>query len=99
MSPIKWLSIIAHLLLGAVFPYVLVGSILLLFGFMSPPTITERLTGAAIAGVYLLILIAVNVGVQHRLPSGKDRGLWLLINAVALIVAAIFSFSMIRVLG
>ncbi|WP_042161804.1 hypothetical protein [Paenibacillus gorillae] len=99
MSKLSWLGIILNVLLGLMFPYVLVGGIVLIYGFMSPPTGIQRIEGIAILLVFLLSLIVVNVTVLRKLPTAKERWYRLLIHAMWFIAALIASFIWLRISG
>ncbi|UVI27642.1 hypothetical protein [Paenibacillus spongiae] len=64
----QWIGAVAHLLLGFLFPYVFIGSIVLINGFMSPSTPKQKLMGTVIAVVYTILLIAVNWLTLKGLP-------------------------------
>ncbi|MFF2089685.1 hypothetical protein [Paenibacillus sp. NPDC058174] len=99
MSRLSWLGIILNVLLGLIFPFVLVGGIVLIYGFMSPPTGVQRIEGVAILLVYLSSLIAINVTVLRKLSTAKERWYRLLIHAMWFIAALIASFIWLRIRG
>ncbi|AJY77039.1 hypothetical protein [Paenibacillus beijingensis] len=74
------IGIVFHLILGLLFPYILVGSILLLYGFMTPPTVKEQWTGTLIAFIYAAVLIVLNVWLLRRLHI-RERMKRLLLHA------------------
>jgi hypothetical protein len=95
MAKKKWLGLIAHLVLGALFPYVLIGGIVLLYGFMAPSTGSQKAYGLVIVSVYTLLLIGVNVWTLRRLDF-QARWRWLIIHVLAWAAAVITSFAMLR---
>ncbi|WP_336786503.1 hypothetical protein [Paenibacillus sp. MMO-177] len=95
MERIKWFGAIAHLLLGFLFPYVLIGGIVLVYGFMAPSTGSQKAYGIAIVLVYALIILGVNLWTMRRMDF---RSKWrrLVIHALCWAAAAIVSFAMLR---
>ncbi|MFX3635198.1 MAG: hypothetical protein ACE3L7_10765 [Candidatus Pristimantibacillus sp.] len=97
MNGMKWFGLAVHLLLGALFPFILVGGIILIYGFMTPPTLTQRLTGIAIAVVYGAVIIGANIMTLRRLPESRNRWYWLLMHVIVWVVACILIFIMLRI--
>lgn len=95
MAKKKWLGIIAHLVLGALFPFVLIGGIVLIYGFMAPSTGAQKAYGLVIVSVYTLLLIGINVWTLRRLDF-QGRWRWLLIHVFTWAAAVITSFAMLR---
>jgi len=91
----KWIGIIAHVLLGFLFPYVFVGSVILVYGFMSTPAPSQRAWGIAISAVYLLAFIAANL---FTLRGLAPRSFWarLLLHAAIWFISCTISFAAIR---
>jgi len=93
----KWIGIISHAVLGFLFPYVFVGGIILVYGFMSPPTPDQRVWGITISALYLLAFIAANLLTLRRLPP---KSFWarLLLHAAIWFISCTISFAAIRFL-
>ncbi|WP_036579526.1 hypothetical protein, partial [Paenibacillus darwinianus] len=83
----KWIGITAHAALGLVFPYVLGGTIVLLYGLMTPSVGADKFVGALIAGTYLALIAAVNwATLREEAPRGVGAGV--LRHAAAWLTAA-----------
>ncbi|NIK67994.1 hypothetical protein [Paenibacillus sp. BK720] len=91
----KWLGTIAHLLLGILFPYVLIGGIVLVYGFMAPSTASQKAYGAAIILVYALLILGVNLWTLRRMDF-RSKWRWIVIHTLCWAAAAIASFAMLR---
>ncbi|MCK9862491.1 hypothetical protein [Paenibacillus sp. ATY16] len=91
----KWLGAIAHLLLGIVFPYVLIGGIVLVYGFMAPSTGSQKAYGTAIVLIYALLILGVNLWSLRRLDY-RSKWRWLVIHTLCWATGAIASFAMLR---
>ncbi|HUC90565.1 MAG TPA: hypothetical protein VMS09_00900 [Paenibacillus sp.] len=91
----KWIGIAAHAALGVVFPYVLGGTIVLLYGLMTPSVVEDKVIGALIAGTYLALLAAVNWAIL-RGETRRGIGAGLLRHAAAWLAAAAVMFYLVR---
>ncbi|MCM3629938.1 hypothetical protein M3194_21625 [Paenibacillus glycanilyticus] len=91
----KWVGVIVHLLLGFLFPYVLVGGIVLVYGFMAPSTGSQKAYGTVIILVYALLVIGTNLWTLRRLDF-RSKWRWLVIHTICWAAAAIGSFAMLR---
>lgn len=91
----KWFGLASHLLLGFLFPYVLIGGIVLLYGFMAPSTGSQKAYGTVIILVYALLIIGTNLWTLRRLDF-RAKWRWLVIHTALWAAAAIASFAMLR---
>ncbi|MBB3110319.1 hypothetical protein FHS18_002386 [Paenibacillus phyllosphaerae] len=89
------LGIVAHFILGLMLPYVVVGSVVLLYGFMAPPTDAERTKGLIIGIIYLAFFIGVNFLTLRGLP-GRQRLQLFLVQFAVFMVAAVSMFASLR---
>lgn len=69
----RWVGILGSAGLGILFPYTLVGCILLLNGFMAPSRPSDKLLGIGIAALYILILILINAYALRGLDARARR--------------------------
>lgn len=91
-----WIGMAGSFVLGLLFPYVLVGGIILLYGFMGPPTMQQRVYGLVIVCVYLLLVGALNYFSTRTFPERKERYLRLFAHLLAWVLGAAISFVWIR---
>lgn len=93
----KWFGLAVHVLLGALFPFILVGGIIQIYGFMAPPTLAQRLTGIAIIIVYGAVIIGANIMILRRITDTMSKWYWLLMHSIAWLIACILIFIMLRI--
>lgn len=96
MNTKKWIGLTVHLLLGALFPYVFVGCVILIYGFMSPPTSSQKLWGIVIALAYVAILFMVNFIALRSLGTKKDKWYRLALHGIVFVLACAVSFMVLR---
>ncbi|PZD93696.1 hypothetical protein DNH61_24095 [Paenibacillus sambharensis] len=78
----KWAGIAANAALGLIFPYVLAGVVLLVYGFMQPAERIDQIFGILIAAGYTGLVAAVNwITLRGQAAAAVWQGLFL--NALA----------------
>ena len=95
MNVRRWIGAIAHLLLGLAFPYVLIGTVILLSGFMAPSTAKQKLAGAVIAIAYLGLIAAVNY-LALKGMSRRNKTISAFVHVIAFAAASMFMFWTVR---
>lgn len=95
MKTWNWTFAVLNLLLGFLFPYALVGGIVLIYGFMTPPTPKQQWYGIALAIGYLLIALAINLLAVRKIKDGKSRWQTAAFHALAWLAGAAVSFALI----
>lgn len=91
----QWIGAVAHVLLGFLFPYVVIGSIILINGFMAPSTPQQKVTGTIIALVYTILLVAVNWLTLKGLKK-RARTTAILVHIASFAGAALLMFMSLR---
>lgn len=91
----RMLGLLGHFVLGAVFPYVLGGVIVLLTGIDAPSGTTDQLRGLFIAAVYLMLLAGLNF-YALRGPARLSARRAAALHAIVWITAAAVSLMLLR---
>ncbi|GLX68086.1 hypothetical protein [Paenibacillus glycanilyticus] len=95
MDKKKWFGVLAHLVLGWLFPYVLVGGIVLVYGFMAPSTGAQKAYGLVILLVYALLIMGTNLWTLRSLDF-RSKWRWGMIHTFIWAGAVLLSFAMLR---